>query len=96
MLGRLVREWYRLTLPEAIRRITSLPAGRLKLTDRGLVREAIVADPVLFNPRTVIDHATFAEPEKLSEGIAKVYVSGVLVWDHDHATRARPGRVLPK
>ena len=96
VLGRLVREWHWLTLPEAIRRMTSLPAARLKLTDRGLVRENMVADLVLFNPRTVIDRSTFAEPAKLSEGIEKVYVSGTLVWDHDHATGARPGRVLPK
>jgi N-acyl-D-amino-acid deacylase len=96
VLGRLVREWHWLTLPEAVRRMTSLPASRLKLTGRGLVRENMVADLVLFNPRTVIDRSTFAEPEKLSEGIEKVYVSGALVWDHDRATGARPGRVLPK
>jgi N-acyl-D-amino-acid deacylase len=76
--------------------MTSLPAWRLKLMDRGLVREAMVADLVLFNPQTVIDRSTFAEPEKLAEGIEKVYVSGVLVWDHDHATGSRPGHVLPK
>jgi len=96
LLGRLVREWHWLTLPEAVRRMTSLPASRLKLADRGLVRENMVADLVLFNPKTVIDRSTFAEPEKLSEGIEKVYVSGALVWDHDRATGARPGRVLPK
>ena len=96
VLGRLVREWHWLTLPEAVCRMTSLPAWQLKLRDRGLVREAMVADFVLFNPQTAIDRSTFAEPERLAEGIEKVYVSGVLVWDHDHATAARPGRVLPK
>jgi len=96
VLGRLVREWHWLTLPEAVRRMTSLPAWRLKLMDRGLVREGMAADLVLFNPQTVIDRSTYREPEKLSEGIEKVYVSGVLVWDHDHATGARPGRVLAK
>ena len=96
VLGRLVREWHWLTLPEAIRRMTSLPAWRLKLMDRGSISEAMVADLVLFNPRTVIDRSTFDEPGKLSEGIEKVYVSGTLVWDHDHPTGARPGRVLPK
>jgi N-acyl-D-amino-acid deacylase len=96
VLGRLVREWHWLTLPEAIRRMTSLPAWRLKLYDRGYVREAMVADLTLFNPSTVIDRSTFEEPQKLSEGIEKVYVSGALVWDHDHATGARPGKVLPK
>ena len=96
VLGRLVREWHWLTLPEAVRRMTSLPAWRLKLNDRGYVREAMVADLTLFNPKTVIDRSTFEEPQKLSVGIEKVYVSGVLVWDHDHATGARPGKVLPK
>lgn len=96
VLGRFVREWHWLTLPEAVRRMTSLPAWRLRLMDRGYVREAMVADLVLFNPKTVIDRSTFEEPGKLSEGIEKVFVSGTLVWDHDHATGARPGRVLPK
>jgi N-acyl-D-amino-acid deacylase len=96
VLGRLVREWHWLTLPEAVRRMTSLPAWRLKLRDRGWVREGMVADLTLFNPQTVIDRSTFEEPQKLSEGIEKVYVSGVLVWDHDHATGAKPGKVLPK
>ena len=96
VLGRLVREWHWLSLPEAIRRMTSLPAWRVKLNDRGYIREAMVADLTLFNPKTVIDRSTFEEPQKLSEGIEKVYVSGTLVWDHDHATGARPGKVLPK
>jgi N-acyl-D-amino-acid deacylase len=94
VLGRFVREWHWLTLPDAIRRMTSLPAWRLKLADRGMVREGYVADLVLFNPATVIDNSTFKEPQKLSTGIEKVYVSGALVWDHDHATGAKPGKVL--
>jgi N-acyl-D-amino-acid deacylase len=96
VLGRYVREWKWLTLPEAIRKMTSLPAWRLKLSDRGLVREGMMADLVLFNPDTVIDRSTFQEPQKLSTGIEKVYVNGVLVWDHDKPTGQRPGRVLPK
>jgi len=96
VLGRYVREWHWLTLPEAIRRMTSLPAWRLRLMDRGYVREAMVADLVLFNPKTVMDRSTFEEPGKLAEGIEKVFVAGTLVWDHDHPTGARPGRVLPK
>lgn len=51
---------------------------------------------MLFNPDTVIDRLTYQEPQKLSVGIEKVYVNGVLVWDHDKPTGARPGRVLPK
>ncbi len=96
VLGRFVREKQWLTLPEAIRKMTSLPAWRLKLKDRGTIKKGNVADLVLFNPATVIDNSTFAEPFKLSTGIEKVWVNGTLVWDAGKATGARPGRVLPK
>jgi N-acyl-D-amino-acid deacylase len=96
VLGRYVREKQWLTLPEAIRKMTSLSAWRLKLKDRGTIKKGYVADLVLFNPATVIDNSTFAEPFKLSTGIEKVWVNGTLVWDAGHATGARPGRVLPK
>ncbi|MBI1737729.1 MAG: D-aminoacylase [Acidobacteria bacterium] len=96
VLGRFVREKQWLTLPEAIRKMTSLPAWRLKLKDRGTIKKGNVADLVLFNPATVIDNSTFAEPFELSTGIEKVWVNGTLVWDAGKATGARPGRVLPK
>jgi N-acyl-D-amino-acid deacylase len=96
VLGRFVREKQWLTLPEAVRKMTSLPAWRLKLKDRGTIKPGNVADLVLFNPATVADNSTFAEPFKLSTGIEKVWVSGTLVWDAGKATGARPGRVLPK
>jgi N-acyl-D-amino-acid deacylase len=96
VLGRFVREKQWLTLPEAIRKMTSLSAWRLKLNDRGKIKPGYVADLVLFNPATVIDNSTFADPTKLSTGIEKVWVSGTLVWDAGKATGARPGRVLPK
>jgi len=76
--------------------MTSLPAWRLKLKDRGAIKKGYVADLVLFNPATVIDNSTFEEPMKLSTGIEKVWVNGMLVWDAGQATGARPGRVLPK
>jgi N-acyl-D-amino-acid deacylase len=74
--------------------MTSLPASRLGLKDRGTIAPGKVADLVLFNPATVIDNATFLEPFKLSTGIDKVWVSGELAWDEGKSTGARPGRVL--
>ena len=93
VLGRFVRERRWLTLEEAIRKMTSLPASRLGLKDRGTIAPGQVADLVLFDPETVIDNATFTEPFRLSSGIERVWVSGELVWDGE-PTGARPGRVL--
>lgn len=94
VLGQFVRQKNWLTLPEAIRKMTSLPASRLKLEDRGLIKTGNVADLVLFNPATVRDNSTFNEPYKLSTGVEKVWVNGALVWDQNRATDARPGKVL--
>jgi N-acyl-D-amino-acid deacylase len=95
VLGLYVREKKWLTLPEAIRKMTSLPAQRLGWKDRGALREGAFADLVLFNPATVIDRSTFQNPFELPTGIEKVFVNGALVWDAGKATGARPGRVLP-
>jgi N-acyl-D-amino-acid deacylase len=95
VLGLYVREKHWLTLPEAIRKMTALPAQRLAWKDRGVVRTGAFADLVLFNPDTVIDRSTFAKPCELPTGIEKVFVSGTLVWDAGKPTGARPGRVLP-
>jgi len=94
VLGLYVREKHWLTLPGAIRKMTSLPAQRLGWKDRGLIREGAFADVVLFNPETVIDRSTFADPTALSTGIEKVFVNGVLVWDAGKPTGARPGFVI--
>jgi N-acyl-D-amino-acid deacylase len=94
VLGSYVREKHWLTLPEAVRKMTSLPAQRLGWKDRGTLREGAFADLVLFNPKTVIDHSTFADPFVLPAGIEKVFVNGTVVWESNHATGARPGRVL--
>jgi N-acyl-D-amino-acid deacylase len=96
VLGRYVREKHWLTLEEAIRKMTSLSAWRLKLKDRGTIKEGMKADIVLFNADTVIDNSTYEKPQLLSTGIEKVFVNGVMVWDGKQATGARPGRVLPK
>jgi N-acyl-D-amino-acid deacylase len=95
VLGLYVREKKWLSLPEAIHKMTSLPAQRLGWKDRGILREGAFADLVLFNPATVIDRSTFLKPFELPSGIEKVIVNGVLVWDTGKATGARPGRVLP-
>ena len=96
VLGVYVREKHWLTLPEAIRKMTSLPAQRLGWKDRGVIREGAAADLVLFDPDTVLDRSTFANPFDLPQGIEKVFVNGELVWDTGKPTGARPGRVLPK
>jgi N-acyl-D-amino-acid deacylase len=96
VLGLYVRQKHWLALPEAIRKMTSLPAQRLGWSDRGVIREGAMADLVLFDAETVIDRSTFAKPFELPEGIQKVFVNGVLVWDAGKPTGARPGRVLPK
>jgi N-acyl-D-amino-acid deacylase len=94
VLGRFVRQWRWLALPEAIRKMTSLPASRLRLDDRGLIRRGYKADIVLFNPTTVIDKATFEKPTLISDGIKHVFVNGVEVWRDGAVTGKRPGKAL--
>jgi N-acyl-D-amino-acid deacylase len=94
VLGLYVREKHWLTLSEAIRKMTSLPAKRIGWKDRGIIREGAFADLVLFNPDIVIDRSTFSSPFALPAGIEKVFVNGTLVWSSDKPTGARPGRVL--
>jgi N-acyl-D-amino-acid deacylase len=96
VLGLFVREKGWLTLPEAVRKMTSLPAQRLGWKDRGTLRQNAVADMVLFNPATVIDRSTFADPFALPAGIEKVFVSGELVWSAGKPTGARPGKIIAK
>lgn len=94
VLGRFVRQNHWLTLTEAIRKMTSLPATRLRLSDRGLVRRGYKADVVLFDPLRVIDHATFEKPTLISEGVKNVFVNGVEVWRDGAVTGSRPGKAL--
>jgi N-acyl-D-amino-acid deacylase len=94
VLGVYVREKHWLTLPEAVRKMTSLPARRLGWKDRGVIRQGAFADLVLFDPKTVIDRSTFAKPFELPVGIEKVFVNGAMVWDSGKPTGDRPGRVL--
>ena len=94
VLGRYVRELRWLTLPAAIRKMTSLPAQRFKLKDRGLIRAGFKADLVVFDPNRIIDRATFQEPQLTSEGVQRVFVNGVEVWTDGKVTGNRPGRAL--
>lgn len=94
ILGRFVRELHWLPLEEAVRKMTSLPAQRLRLADRGLVKEGMKADLVLFDAARVIDRSTFQEPQKIAEGIEHVFVNGVEVWRAGAVTGAKPGRPI--
>ncbi|HKE56107.1 MAG TPA: amidohydrolase family protein, partial [Pyrinomonadaceae bacterium] len=94
VLGQFVRENHWLALAEAVRKMTSLPAWRLGLKDRGLIRPGYKADLVLFDPARVKDRATFAEPQLLSEGISQVFVNGRAVWRDGKVTGDRPGKAL--
>ncbi|MBA3450621.1 MAG: D-aminoacylase [Chloroflexia bacterium] len=95
VLGNYVREENVLPLEDAIRKMTSAVADRLSLRDRGLLRAGMKADVVLFDPETVADHATFADPHQLSTGIRDVWVNGVRVLESGAHTGATPGRWLP-
>jgi N-acyl-D-amino-acid deacylase len=94
VLGRYVGEDNLVPLEEAIRKMTSLAARNIGLTDRGLIREGMVADLVLFDPETVIDHATPLEPDLLSTGITTVWVGGEVVYADGAVADARPGKVI--
>jgi len=94
VLGRFVREKKLFSLEEAVRKMTSMPAKRLKLADRGTIRPGAKADLVLFDPKTVTDRSTFEKPAELSVGIRYVMVNGELVWEDGKGTGKRPGRVL--
>ncbi len=94
VLGRYVREQKLMSLEEAVRKMTSLAAENMGFANRGLIREGMIADLVLFNPDTVIDHATPLEPTLISTGITSVWVGGELVYRDGVTTEARPGKVI--
>jgi dihydroorotase/N-acyl-D-amino-acid deacylase len=94
VLARYVRERGVIGLEEAVRKMTSLPAETLGLEDRGLIREGMVADLVVFDPERVTDRATFEEPHQYADGIDFVLVNGVVTVDGGRYLDLRPGKVL--
>lgn len=94
VLRKYVREERRMRLEEAIRKFTSLPASRLRLNDRGVIKTGMWADIVVFDPQTITDRATFSAPNQLSVGMQWVLVNGVPVIADGAATGALPGHVL--
>ncbi|HEY6372502.1 MAG TPA: D-aminoacylase [Candidatus Sulfotelmatobacter sp.] len=94
ILAKYVREEKALTLEDAIRKFSALPAQRMRLTDRGVLKAGMWADVVIFDPATVHDRATFDNPNQLSEGMEYVLVNGVPVIDQGKMTGALPGKVL--
>jgi len=94
ILGQFVRDERRLSLEEAVRKMTSGPAARLGLTNRGLLRDGLWADLVVFDPARVRSNATYDQPRAFPDGIEYVVVNGQLVVDANRHTGALPGRAL--
>jgi dihydroorotase/N-acyl-D-amino-acid deacylase len=94
ILRKYVREEKKLKLEDAIRKFSALPAERMRLADRGVLKAGMWADVVVFDPATITDRATFENPNQLSQGMHYVLVNGVLVIDGGKATNALPGKVL--
>ena len=95
VLGVYVRERKVLTLEEAVRKMTSLPALSFRFADRGMLKEGMAADVTVFDPATVIDKATFEDPHQYAEGIRHVIVNGQPVLRDGALTGERPGTPLP-
>jgi N-acyl-D-amino-acid deacylase len=93
-LGLYVREKKLVTLNEAIKKMTSMPASKMGLRNRGMIKEGLSADLVVFDPSVVADKATYTEPERYPVGIDYVIVNGQLVVDHEKHTGALPGKTL--
>ena len=94
LLGKYVRDEHRLSLAEAVRKLTSLPAANLGIKDRGLVRPGMMADLAIFDPATIADKATFEQPQQFAVGMRHVLVNGHPVLLDGEMTEARPGRAV--
>ena len=94
LLGKYVRDEQIISIEEAIRKLTSLPASNLKIKKRGKLAKGYFADLAIFNPETIQDHATFSEPHQLSTGMVHVFVNGEQVLKDGEHTGATPGRVV--
>ncbi|WP_243355796.1 N-acyl-D-amino-acid deacylase family protein [Bacillus litorisediminis] len=96
VLGKYVREEGYITLEEAVFKMTGLPATMIGMTDRGLLKEGMVADITVFDPNTVADLATFDVPKQYSQGIMLVYVNGELALENGEVTGVQAGKVLKR
>jgi N-acyl-D-amino-acid deacylase len=94
IIGRYVRQDSVITLEFAIRKMTSLAAQRVGLTERGLLRPGMFADINIFDPATIVDNSTYEQPQQLATGVSYVLVNGVPVVDEGKVTAALPGRAL--
>lgn len=94
LLAKYVRDEKRLTLSEAVRKLSALPAHNLGLRDRGMLKVGNYADVVVFDPATVQDHATFEKPQQFSTGVSEVVVNGQIALANGEPTAARPGQVV--
>jgi N-acyl-D-amino-acid deacylase len=94
VLARYVRDEHALTLEQAVRKLAALPAQTLSLTDRGMLKAGYFADVVVFDPRTVQDHATYEKPAQLATGVEEVWINGVRALRASEATGAPSGRIV--
>ena len=94
MLGKYARDEKLISLGEAVRRLSALPATNLGLDHRGFIKEGMFADIVVFDPATIADRATFARPHQYAVGVRNVFVNGVQVLKDGEHTGAKPGRAL--
>ena len=94
LLGHYVRDEHAASLPDAIRRLTSLPAANLSLKGRGLLKAGYYGDVVVFDPATIQDHATYEKPAQLATGVEDVFINGAQVLKGGKHTGAKPGRVV--
>lgn len=93
-LGKYIRDEHAATLADAVRRLSAQPAANLGIKDRGLLKAGNFADVVIFDPATIIDHATFTEPRRYATGVRDVLVNGVAVLRDGEPTGATPGRAV--
>jgi len=94
VLGKYVRDDHVLTLPDAIRKLSGLPATNLELDRRGFLKEGMFADVVVFDPAAIADRATFESPHQYAVGVRQVFVNGSQVIKNGEHTGAKPGRAL--
>src|SRR5712692_3288080 len=96
VLGRYVREQHVLTWEDAIRKMTALPANTIGMVDRGYLAPGMTADVTVFDPNTIVDHATYEDPAQLSEGVRYVLVNGIVELRDGHVTGDRGGQVVSR